>query len=331
MSAELTRDPLLDPMYDGPYPPPQPPTDLIFDDGEPLESNRHRIAMNVLIEGIYAAWPDRDDYFAGGNMFVYYSEAQVRNRDFRGPDFFVALNVDGNKERQGWVIWQEGGRYPDVIVELMSPSTARVDLVEKKELYERTFRARHYFVYDPFDPDSLQGWQRSAQGYRELEPDERGWLWCEALGLWLGVWQGTLVRETAPWLRFYDAAGNLVLLAEERALLEQRRAEEQQRLAEEQQQRAEAQQRLAEEQQRRAVLEQQRAEEQQRLAEEQQRRAEQAEQQRNAERERAEQERQARLNAIARLLSLGLGSAEVAAALELPVALVEEVQAQQSD
>jgi hypothetical protein len=27
--------------------PPPPPTDLIFDDGEPLESNRHRIAMNV--------------------------------------------------------------------------------------------------------------------------------------------------------------------------------------------------------------------------------------------------------------------------------------------
>lgn len=29
--------------------PPMPPTDLIFDDGEPLESNRHRIAMNLLI------------------------------------------------------------------------------------------------------------------------------------------------------------------------------------------------------------------------------------------------------------------------------------------
>jgi hypothetical protein len=25
---------------------PSPPTDLIFDDGVPLESNRHRIAMN---------------------------------------------------------------------------------------------------------------------------------------------------------------------------------------------------------------------------------------------------------------------------------------------
>ena len=31
---------------------PAPPTDLIFDDGETLETNRHRIAMNVLIRSL---------------------------------------------------------------------------------------------------------------------------------------------------------------------------------------------------------------------------------------------------------------------------------------
>ncbi|MEH1900126.1 MAG: hypothetical protein V7L04_01560 [Nostoc sp.] len=34
---------------------PTPPTDLIFDDGEALESNRHRIAMNVLIRSLQQA------------------------------------------------------------------------------------------------------------------------------------------------------------------------------------------------------------------------------------------------------------------------------------
>ena len=48
-----------------------PPTDLIFDDGEPLETNCHRIAMNVLIRSMLEALADRDDYFAGGNMFIY--------------------------------------------------------------------------------------------------------------------------------------------------------------------------------------------------------------------------------------------------------------------
>ncbi len=65
--------------------PPIPPTDLIFDDGEPLESNRHRIAMNVLIRSLPLGLGEREDYFAGGNMFIYYSSEQVRNKDFRGP------------------------------------------------------------------------------------------------------------------------------------------------------------------------------------------------------------------------------------------------------
>ncbi|MFO5437824.1 MAG: hypothetical protein ACLBM4_03930, partial [Dolichospermum sp.] len=101
-----------------------PPTDLIFDDGEVLESNRHRIAMNVLIRSLQQLWSDRNDYFTGGNMFIYYSSSQIRNRDFRGPDFFAVLTVDGRNPRQGWVVWEEKGRYPDVSVELMSRSTA---------------------------------------------------------------------------------------------------------------------------------------------------------------------------------------------------------------
>ncbi|WP_017660194.1 Uma2 family endonuclease [Baaleninema simplex] len=197
---------------------PTPPTDLIFDDGEPLESNRHRIAMNLLIRSLQQAWCDRDDYFTGGNMFVYYSRQQALNRDFRGPDFFVVLNVDGTRSRQGWVIWEEEGRYPDVIVELMSPSTAKVDRTDKKELYSQTFHTRNYFIYDPFDENSLEGWQLDKQfNYQPLETQENGWLWCETLGFWLGTWQGTIDRETAIWLRFYDTEGNVVPLPEEAA------------------------------------------------------------------------------------------------------------------
>jgi Uma2 family endonuclease len=199
--------------------PPTPPTDLIFDDGEPLESNRHRIAMNVLIRSLQQAWANRNDYFTGGNMFIYYSITQLRNRDFRGPDFFAVLNVDGNNTRQGWVVWEENGRYPDVIVELMSPSTAAIDKGIKKKLYEQTFHTSDYFVYDPFDPNSLQGWHLDDnQQYQPLTTNERGWLWCKRLDLWLGIWQGTIDRETAIWLRFYDVAGNLVLLPEEAAI-----------------------------------------------------------------------------------------------------------------
>ncbi|HAG85769.1 MAG TPA: hypothetical protein DCL61_32675 [Cyanobacteria bacterium UBA12227] len=197
---------------------PMPPTDLIFDDGEPLETNRHRNGMNVLIHSIYQAYSDRTDFFAGGNMFIYYSSTQARNRDFRGPDFFVVLNVDGACDRKGWVVWEENGRYPDVLIELMSPSTANIDTGKKKDLYEQVFRTRDYFVFNPFDPDSLQGWSLdAADHYQPLTPNDQGWLWSETLGLWLGTWSGTLYRDPAVWLRFYDQAGNLVPLPEEAA------------------------------------------------------------------------------------------------------------------
>ncbi|MBD2312778.1 Uma2 family endonuclease [Desertifilum sp. FACHB-1129] len=223
MSIEVTESqqtPIIDEDW---WEPPMPPTDLIFDDGEPLESNRHRIAMNVLIRSMLVAFGDREDYFAGGNMFIYFSSAQARNQDFRGPDFFLVLDVEGTKERQGWVVWEEKGRYPDVIVELMSPSTAAKDIGEKKTIYEQTFRTPDYYVYDPFNPESLQGWHLDAnQRYQPLETNEQGWLWCQRLGLWLGTWEGTIERETAVWLRFYDSQGNLVLLPEE---AERQRAE----------------------------------------------------------------------------------------------------------
>lgn len=195
-----------------------PPTDLIFDDGEPLETNRHRIAMNALIRSLPSALADRDNYFVGGNMFVYYSSAQVRNKDFRGPDFFVVLGIDGRTDRQGWVVWEENGRYPDVIVELMSSSTAEADTGVKKDIYEQIFRTPDYYVFDPFNSDSLQGWHLDAnQRYMPLTPNEQGWLWCQRLGLWLGTWSGTIERVEAVWLRFYDTAGNLVPLPEEAA------------------------------------------------------------------------------------------------------------------
>ncbi|MBO1351276.1 MAG: Uma2 family endonuclease [Hormoscilla sp. GUM202] len=212
-------------------------SDLIFDDGEPLESNRYRTAMNGPIRSVHEACAHRNDVFVGGNMFVYYSNRQVRNEDFRGPDFFVVLGVDTNKARKAWVAWEEGGRLPDVIIELMSPTTAHIDTGIKKDLYEQEWRTSEYFVFDPFNPNSLQGWRLDDDGrYQPLRPDARGWLWSETLELWLGTWSGIIQREPAIWLRFYDGDGNLVPLPEEAALA---LAEQERERAEQERERAE--------------------------------------------------------------------------------------------
>jgi len=227
-----------------------PSLDLPTEDGVPLETNWHRIQMNLLIDSVHFLWHDRTDYFAGGNMFIYFSFEQVRNRDYRGPDFFVVKGVDGTQDRGAWVVWEEEGRYPNVIVELSSPSTLEIDLGPKKVLYEKTFRTPEYFCYDP-DGSHLVGWRLQSGHYVELEPDAAGRLWSEELGVWLGNWQGEFQRVTATWLRFYDEAGELSLTLAEaeaqraereawRAKLEAHRAEKGARRAEEEARRAEA-------------------------------------------------------------------------------------------
>jgi Uma2 family endonuclease len=137
--------------------------------------------MNLLIDSLDYHWSDREDYFVGGNMFLYYSAAQVKNKDFRGPDFFTVLGVDRLTPRKYWAIWDEAGKYPDVIIELMSDSSATIDLQDKKHLYERTFKTPDYFVYDPYAPQSLQGWHLDQKQYQPLAANPQGWLWCQSL------------------------------------------------------------------------------------------------------------------------------------------------------
>lgn len=216
---------------------------LPTDDGVPMESNWHRIEMNLLIDALHAHWRTRTDYFVGGNMFIYYSMEQVRRKHYRGPDFFVVKDVDGTRDRDAWVVWNEDGRYPNVIVELASPSTITADLGLKKDLYANTFRTPEYFCYDPSDC-SLWGWRLLIDnGYEEIAPDGQGRLWSAQLNLWLGVWNGEYLRVAANWLRFYTEEGQLVLtLAEaeaQRAEAEAQRAKQAECKAEQEHQRAE--------------------------------------------------------------------------------------------
>ena len=100
-----------------------PPDELLIsEDGVPLESDWHAIEIGLLRELVHQHLPDRQDFFAGGNMFIYFNEEQARNKDFRGPDFFFVWGVSPMPLRPHWTIWKEGGRYPNLIIELLSPS-----------------------------------------------------------------------------------------------------------------------------------------------------------------------------------------------------------------
>ncbi len=77
-----------------------PKIELPSEDGIPLESNWHRVQINLLVDNTRQHWRGRTDFFAGGNLFIYYSLQQVRNKDYKGPDFFVVKGVDPFQSRQ---------------------------------------------------------------------------------------------------------------------------------------------------------------------------------------------------------------------------------------
>jgi Uma2 family endonuclease len=213
------------------------PFELVLDDGEPLDSDWHTVEFPLLRKLILLAMAEqgRTDFFVGANIFVYYSKQQAREvsdeekkglekRAFRGPDVFWIGGVDPGGNRQAWIAWEEGGRLPDVIVELLSPSTEYKDRTEKKDLYARVFRTSEYFLHHP-QTGLLEGLRLVGRTYRPIRPDENGRLWSEKLQVFLGLWHGEVDGRQDDWVRLYRPDGSLVPMPEEQAEAERRRAD----------------------------------------------------------------------------------------------------------
>ncbi|HIK31916.1 MAG TPA: Uma2 family endonuclease [Oscillatoriales cyanobacterium M59_W2019_021] len=202
-----------------------PPTqdELPCDDGIPIETQRHKDQIEILINTLVPWLDRRADGYIGGNMFVYYSVEQVRNQDYRGPDFFAVLGVPKG-ERKSWVVWQEG-KAPDVVIELLSPSTAERDKNEKKRIYQNQLRVSEYFWFDPFNPEDWEGFLLEGGIYQPIRANERGERISRSLELALVRWQGSFKGVEATWLRWTTLDGELLPLPEERAQQERQRAE----------------------------------------------------------------------------------------------------------
>jgi hypothetical protein len=137
------------------------------------------------------------------------------------------------RPRKSWVVWGEGGKFPQVIVEILSDSTATVDCTKKKELYQDTFRTPNYFWFDP-NTLEFQGFKLEGNQYEAIKPNAQGWLWSDQLGLYLGVFAGKLryftpTRELVP---LPQEAAIAAVLEKEQALVDKEQAlAEKERLA----------------------------------------------------------------------------------------------------
>jgi Uma2 family endonuclease len=223
-----------------------PPCNL-YSDEPPLETDFHRSQIDLLIRLLHYWWRERQDFYITGNLTVYYNANQLKKRDFVGPDVFVVMGAE-KRERRSWATWEEGGRYPNIVIELLSNSTAKVDKGAKKALYQNQWRLPEYYW---FHPETLEfaGFRLSGDKYEPIKPTETGLLWSEQLKLHLGIYE----RQ----LRWFTAEGTVVPLPEE---AEREQAEQARSQAEQERDRADQAQRKLEQERDRADRAQQKLE-----------------------------------------------------------------------
>lgn len=200
-----------------------------------MESSQHYDQLALLVSMLEWHWRARDDFFIGANLSVYFRREQLAQRELRGPDFFLVQGVE-RRPRRSWTVWLEGGRYPDLIIELLSETTARVDRTAKKALYQDVFRTPEYYWFSP-DTAELAGFHLVDGRYEPIVTNSRERLSSRVLGLDLGVSEGLL--------RLFDDQGELIpslpeAVAREQALVERERerAEGERRRAEQERSRA---------------------------------------------------------------------------------------------
>jgi Uma2 family endonuclease len=183
-----------------------PPGNL-YSDKPQMEPCGHLMQMILLLESLELFWKYRTDFFAAGNLTIYFSRRQLESEYFHGPDFFVVLGTD-RRPRRSWTVWDEDGRYPNIIVEILSDSTETIDRGLKKQIYQDVFRTPDCFWFDP-DTEELAGFHLVEGRYQPLAPDAAGRLWSAQLGFFLAVHEGTV--------RFFTTEGVLLPAAKELA------------------------------------------------------------------------------------------------------------------
>ena len=201
--------------------------------------------MDILV----SRYDDRPDVLVSGDNAIYYEQGNPRVH--RSPDGFIAFGVDRDAIllENGYKVW-EVGKPPDWVLEIASPSTARVDLTIKRDIYA-SIGIGEYWRFDASGGDyygePLVGEFLQDGEYRrfEIHTSTQGIAWCHSPMLNLDLYWGDIR------LHFYDPAAGEWLYGLREAETELRETqsslrETQADLREERAARLEAQRRLRE-------------------------------------------------------------------------------------
>ena len=182
-------------------------------DDTPVDNELQNLIPNLLDGVLALIWKDRNDWFFGVDMGIYYDPDQPP----LVPDGFLSLGVErifDEDLRLSYVLWEENGIIPMLMLEVVSKTRSR-EYSKKKKQYAQ-LGVLYYVIYAPRRrrKERLEVY-RLENGEYVLQHGNPVWL--PEIGLGIGRERGTYTARTREWLYWYDNTGKRIPTAEERA------------------------------------------------------------------------------------------------------------------
>jgi Uma2 family endonuclease len=184
-------------------------------------------------------------YAIGQDCGIYWRITQPPERGAEAPDWFYVPNappMPSGTFRRSYVMWQEIIS-PLIALEFVSgDGAAEKDATPFKGkfwVYEQAVKIPFYGIYDVSKP-SLEFYELVSGRYQPMVPNAQGRYSIPMMNVEIGLWHGTYQTVELDWVRWWDAAGNLLPTGHERADQESQRATQESQRADEALQRAES-------------------------------------------------------------------------------------------
>lgn len=225
-------------------------TQLPESDGTFVKNFQEHPQSIILTDSIGSVLQQRhpDGYYAiGQDCGIYWRETDPPEKGAEAPDWFYVPNVppllDG-EIRRSYVLWREF-MAPLIALEFASgdgseerdatplsvTAEGKTTKPGKFWVYEQIIRIPYYGIYE-IKTGNLEVYHLRDFAYQKLELNQRAHYSISALGVELGLWEGSYQNQTQLWLRWWDSEGNLLLIGDERAEQERQRAEQERQRAE---------------------------------------------------------------------------------------------------
>jgi Uma2 family endonuclease len=139
-------------------------------DGAPIAENPVQYRWIVMLHGnLSSLFRDDPNVVVFADHFVY--PVQFRPDIRVAPDVYVVFGRPKG-DRPSYRVWTEGGIFPQVVFEVLSPCNRPTEMARKLEFYDR-YGVEEYYIYDP-DSNELIVYIRNANTNRlSLESDSR--------------------------------------------------------------------------------------------------------------------------------------------------------------